>query len=102
LKTLGLHLLGLKVWWIAVLAPVLVGVLATAIVWATPLAAFVVPDNAGSQILTFFVQLVVFTLTFSLGEELGWRGYLFPHLLSMGRTPAVVLVGFVWAHGTCR
>ena len=96
-KTLGLHRLGLKAWWIAILAPVLVGVLATAIVWATPLAAFVMPDNAGSQILNFFIQLVVVTLTLSLGEELGWRGYLLPQLLSMGRSPAMILVGLVWA-----
>ena len=96
-KTLGLHRLGLKSWWIAVLAPVLVGVLATAIVWATPLAAFVMPVNASSQILNFFIQLVVFTLTLSLGEELGWRGYLLPQLLSIARSPAMVLVGFVWA-----
>ncbi len=96
-KTLGLHRLGLKAFWIAVLAPVLVGVLATAVVWATPLAAFDMPDNAGSQILTFFIQLVIFTLTFSLGEELGWRGYLLPQLLSIGWTRAMVLVGLVWA-----
>jgi membrane protease YdiL (CAAX protease family) len=96
-KTLGLHRLGLKAWWIAALAPVLVGLVATAIVWATPLAAFVVADNAGSQILSFFIQLVVFTLTFSLGEELGWRGYLLSQLLSIGRTQAMVLVGLVWA-----
>ena len=96
-KTLGLHRLGLKAWLIAVLAPVLVGVGATAIVWATPLAALAVPDDVGSQILSFFIQLVVFTLTFSLGEELGWRGYLLPQLLSLGRTPAMVLVGLVWA-----
>ena len=96
-KTLGLHRLGLKAWWIAVLAPVLLGVLATAVVWATPLAAFVMPDNAGSQILNFFIQLVIFTLTFSLGEELGWRGYLLPQLLSIGWTRAMVLVGLVWA-----
>ena len=96
-KTLGLHRLGLKAFWIAVLAPVLIGVLATAVVWATPLAAFVMPDNAGSQILNFFIQLVIFTLTFSLGEELGWRGYLLPQLLSIGWTRAMVLVGLVWA-----
>src|SRR5215217_5612259 len=96
-KTLGLHRLGLKAWWIAVLAPMLVGVLATAVVWATPLAAFDMPDNAGSQILNFFIQLVIFTLTFSLGEELGWRGYLLPQLLSIGWTRAMVLVGLVWA-----
>src|SRR5215218_4497823 len=46
-KTLGLHRLGIKAWWIAIVAPALVGVVATAIVWATPLAAFVVPNDAG-------------------------------------------------------
>ena len=96
-KWLGLHKPGLKAWWIAILAPVLVGVLATAIVWATPLASFIVPDDAAGQVLGFFIQLVVFTLTLSLGEELGWRGYLLPRLLSVGRTRALVLVGLVWA-----
>jgi membrane protease YdiL (CAAX protease family) len=96
-KTLGLHRLGLKAWLIAVVAPVMVGVVATAIVWATPLAGFVVPNDAGIQILNFFIQLVIITLTFSLGEELGWRGYLLPQLLSMGLTRGLVLVGLVWA-----
>src|SRR5215211_5984067 len=96
-KTLGLHRLGIKAWWIAIVAPALVGVVATAIVWATPLAAFVVPNDAGIQILNFFIQLVIITLTLSLGEELGWRGYLLPQLLSVGRTRALVLVGLIWA-----
>src|SRR5215207_11111883 len=96
-KTLGLHQLGIKAWWIAIVAPALVGVVATAIVWATPLAAFVVPNDAGIQILNFYIQLVIITLTLSLGEELGWRGYLLPQLLSVGRTRALVLVGLIWA-----
>jgi membrane protease YdiL (CAAX protease family) len=96
-KVLGLHRLGLKAWWIAFLAPLLVGVVATAIVWATPLARFVIPDDAVSQILSFFIGIVLATLTFSLGEELGWRGYLLPQLLSVGWTRAFVLVGLIWA-----
>jgi membrane protease YdiL (CAAX protease family) len=96
-KVLGLHRLGIKAWWIAFLAPLLVGAVATAIVWATPLAKFVMPDDAVSQILGFFIQLVVFTLTLSLGEELGWRGYLLPQLLPVGWTRAMVLVGLIWA-----
>src|SRR5215216_4238320 len=96
-KVLGLHRLGLKAWWIAFLAPLLVGVVATAIVWATPLAKFVIPDDAVSQILSFFIGIVLATLTFSLGEELGWRGYLLPQLLSVGWTRAFVLVGLIWA-----
>src|SRR5215208_7093252 len=96
-KVLGLHRLGLKAWSIAFLAPLLVGVVATAIVWATPLAKFVMPDDAVSQIVNFFIGIVIATLTFSLGEELGWRGYLLPQLLSVGWTRAFVLVGLIWA-----
>ena len=75
----------------------LVGLVGTAIVWATPLASFVAPDDSLSTIVGFFVQLVLFTLTLSLGEELGWRGYLLPRLLSLGRTRALLVTGLVWA-----
>ena len=96
-RSLGLHRAGLKAWWIAILAPLLVGLVGTAIVWATPIASLVLPDDTFSTVIGFFVQLVIFTLTLSLGEELGWRGYLLPRLLSVGRTRALVLVGLVWA-----
>ena len=79
------------------LAPVLVGLVGTAIVWATPLASFVAPDDSLSTIVGFFVQLLLFTLTLSLGEELGWRGYLLPRLLPLGRNPALLVTGLVWA-----
>ncbi len=96
-SSLGLHRLGLRSWGVAILAPVLVGVVGTAIVWATPLAAFNAPDDSLSTIVGFFVQLVLFTVTLSLGEELGWRGYLLPRLLSLGRTRALLVTGLVWA-----
>jgi membrane protease YdiL (CAAX protease family) len=96
-KILGLHRLGLKAWWIALLLTLLVSVVATALVWATPLAKFVMPDHAVSQIISFFIGVVFATLTLSLGEEIGWRGYLLPQLLSVGWTRAMVLVGLIWA-----
>jgi uncharacterized protein len=97
-KVLGLHRLGLGVWWIAFGAPLLVSLLATAIVWATPLASLVVPEaGIGGRLIGFFIQVLVFTLTLSLGEEIGWRGYLLPKLLSVGWTRALVLVGLIWA-----
>jgi len=95
--SLGLHRLGLRAWPVAILAPVLVGLVGTAIVWATPLASFVAPDDTLSTLIGFFVQLVLFTLTLSLGEELGWRGYLLPRLLPLGRNPALLATGLVWA-----
>lgn len=69
-----------------------------ALVWATPLASFVVPERGmGTTILGFAITVVLAKLTLSLGEELGWRGYLLPRLLGVGRTRALVLVGLIWA-----
>jgi len=43
-KSLGLHRLGLNVWWIAFGATLLITVAASVVVWATSLASFVVPE----------------------------------------------------------
>ena len=97
-KALGLHRLGLNVWWIAFGVSFVVTVAATAAVWATPLAAFVVPEyGIVSTVIDFFFVLVVFTPTFILAEEIGIRGYLLPKLLSLGVTGALLLSGLVWA-----
>lgn len=95
--SLGLHRLGLRAWGVAIVAPVLVSLAGTAIVWATPLAAFAALADSLSTAVGFFVQLVLFTVTLSLGEELGWRGYLLPRLLPLGRTRALLITGLVWA-----
>jgi membrane protease YdiL (CAAX protease family) len=95
--SLGLHRLGLRAWGVAIIAPVLVSLAGTAIVWATPLAAFAAPADSLSTAVGFFVQLLLFTVTLSLGEELGWRGYLLPRLLDLGRRRALVVTGLVWA-----
>lgn len=38
----------------------------------------------------------LFNTVFALGEELGWRGYLFPKLLPLGQIRAILLTGLVW------
>jgi CAAX protease family protein len=97
-KSLGLHRLGLSVWWIAFGVTFLVSLGATAIVWATPLASLVVPEyGIVSTIIDFFFVLIVFTPTFILAEEIGMRGYLLPKLLPLGRTRALAFSGLVWA-----
>ena len=97
-KSLGLHRLGLNVWWIAFGATLLITVAASAIVWATPLASFVLPEGGIiNPIIWFLLMVGVFALTFVLGEEIGMRGYLQPRLMSLGRTRALLLVGLVWA-----
>jgi membrane protease YdiL (CAAX protease family) len=97
-KSLGLHRLGLNVWWIAFGATLLITVAASAIVWATPLASFVVPESGiVDPLVQFLIFVGLFTLTFSLGEEIGIRGYLQPRLMALGRTRALLLVGLLWA-----
>ena len=101
-KSLGLHRLGLSVWWIAFGVSLLISVVAAAIMWATPLASFVVPEggilmgvlNAAIKLL---LQVCVVALPFMLSEEIGMRGYLQPRLMSLGRRRALLLVGLVWA-----
>src|SRR5215203_831595 len=88
-KSLGLHRLGLNVWWIAFGLTLLITVAASAVVWATPLASFIVPeDGLVDPLLSFLIQVVLFKLTFALLEEIGIRGYLLPKLLSLGRSRA--------------
>jgi uncharacterized protein len=97
-KSLGLHRLGLNVWWIAFGVTLLITVAASAIVWATPLASFRVPEmGIVGTLVDFLIEVVLITLTVVLFEEIGMRGYLLPKLLSLGRTPALVLSGLVWA-----
>jgi len=97
-KSLGLHRLGLSVWWIAFGATLLITVAASAVVWATPLASFVVPEGGIiDPILSFFIFFGMSVVWFALLEEIGIRGYLQPHLMSLSRTPALVVVGLVFA-----
>jgi membrane protease YdiL (CAAX protease family) len=97
-KVLGLHRLGLGVWWIAFGLTLLITVAASAVVWATPLASFVVPEGGIiDPLINFLIQVVLFTLTFALLEEIGIRGYLLPKLLSLGRPRALALSGLVFA-----
>jgi membrane protease YdiL (CAAX protease family) len=97
-KVLGLHRLGLSVWWIAFGGTLLITVAASAVVWATPLASFVVPEGGiADPVINFLIQVVIIAPTFVLAEEIGIRGYLQPHLMSLGRRRALLLVGLVWA-----
>src|SRR5215218_11412197 len=97
-KSLGLHRLGLNVWWIAFGVTLLITVAASAVVWATPLASFAMPeDGLIDPILGFFIPFGMYVVWFSLAEEIGMRGYLQPHLMSLGRNRALLLVGLVFA-----
>jgi membrane protease YdiL (CAAX protease family) len=96
-RSLGLHHLGLRMWCIAFFGTLLITVVASAVVWLTPLASVVVPAFGGvSPIISWLVFQVV-VLVLSLSEEIGIRGYLLPKLLPMGRKRALLVSGLVWA-----
>jgi uncharacterized protein len=97
-KSLGLHRLGLNVWWIAFGVTFLMSLIASIIVWATPLASFILPESGiVNPLIQLLVQVVTLALAFSLWEEIGMRGYLQPRLMSLGRNRALLVVGLVWA-----
>jgi len=45
---------------------------------------------------TALITAVVVNLTYAFGEELGWRGYLLPNLLHLGRLKACIISGAIW------
>ena len=94
---LGLHRLGLRVWWIAILGTFLISLVAAALTWATRFASFATPASPVDTVLNFAVNAVVTILTFALVEELAFRGYLLPRLLPLGRNKALAITGLVHA-----
>jgi membrane protease YdiL (CAAX protease family) len=97
---LGLHRLGLRGWWLALLAPLTILLLSYGIVWSLGVATLKLSTGAGSLIEFAFNLLLdgmVFSVLFALGEEVGWRGYLLPRLLPLGPTRAMFLSGLL--HG---
>jgi uncharacterized protein len=78
-KTLGLHRLGLNVWWIAFGVTLLITAAASAIVWATRLAYVVMPEGGIlNAIINFLIGFAILVFSFAFGEEIGMRGYLQP------------------------
>jgi membrane protease YdiL (CAAX protease family) len=102
--SLGLHRLGIKAWPLAVLVPLAVIGIAYGVVWSIGAASFSPPadlDAAGwatGLSVGLFQNLVIIGVTVSLGEELGWRGYLLPRLsASLGNKRGMALTGLL--HG---
>lgn len=59
---------------------------------AVPPAWILLPGVlAASLVLAPFVNAL-----FGFGEELGWRGYLLPQLMPLGKPKAYVLLGVIW------
>ncbi len=57
------------------------------------------PSPSVISVALYLAALLVapfFNAVFGFGEELGWRGYLLPKLLPLGKLRAYLLVGIIW------
>lgn len=58
---------------------------------AVPAELIVVSQIVFAILLAPFVNML-----FALGEELGWRGFLLPHLMPLGQWKAILISGVIW------
>jgi len=97
----------------AIWAPLVVGISVYALLWGTGLASMhqgtwgvsfggsTSAQQAGN--MPFHLVLIVLLIMtpivspFSLGEELGWRGYLLDRMVKSGMRRPVFILGVVWA-----
>jgi membrane protease YdiL (CAAX protease family) len=64
---------------------------------AAPGGATIPPVLVIAIQIAFAILLAPFiNVLFALGEELGWRGFLLPHLLPLGQWKAILLSGAIW------
>jgi membrane protease YdiL (CAAX protease family) len=99
---LGLHRPGLHGWGMALFVPLLVVGTIYGLAWGTGIAALGGrhPLNGSGIVglaLSLLLTIVVNILVASVGEEIGWRGYLFPRLLNLGVGRAMLLSGLLHA-----
>jgi len=92
---------------VALLFPIVVGLIAYGIAWMTTLARFAprsdIAGDAASPLTAFAVILAasatIGTLTLTLtaaGEEIGWRGYMLTRLIDAGVPRPVLVSGLLW------
>jgi membrane protease YdiL (CAAX protease family) len=93
---LGFNRAGFKVWPIAIGLPFLVLLVAYGAVWAAGIAHVAIPADL-TQPLIIAVMNTIVGLLLCVGEEAGWRGFLLPRLLPLGRRPALLLSGLMQA-----
>jgi membrane protease YdiL (CAAX protease family) len=97
-KVLGIDRLGVRGWAMAILLPLFIMSVTYGIVWGTGIGRINLAGTEGQiELLSILQTLVGLIVGFALFEEIGWRGYLLPNLLSLGRTRAMLVSGLL--HG---
>jgi membrane protease YdiL (CAAX protease family) len=100
--SLGVHRLGLRLWPVAILLPILIVAIGAAVVLATDAAHWQAPEQARDYpawtLPAFLLANIAYaSVTVTLTEEIGWRGYLLPRLTRLGARRAMLLSGLL--HG---
>lgn len=101
-RSLGLHRAGLRQWPYALLVPFLINGIGFGVILLTGLASYGLDPAVAAKlggmpmVVAVLIDLAVAVVTGSLGEELGWRGYLLPRLRPMGEGKALFLGGILW------
>lgn len=54
------------------------------------------PVILGAVVFTALTTAVIVNSIYAFGEELGWRGFLLPSLLHLGKLKALVISGAIW------
>ena len=98
-RRLGLGRAGVRRWPAALLLPAAAlggGYLAATAAGAA--APEPLPGAPGAaRALNYLLLVAFYTFTFSLGEEVGWRGYLLPRLMAFGHRRGHLICGLAWA-----
>jgi membrane protease YdiL (CAAX protease family) len=99
---------------LALVFPIIIGLVAYGIAWATGLARFDPEPSAGlfarlasevtsSPAMMFVIMLILTTFVwvfpsafFAAGEEIGWRGYMLTRLIDAGVPRPVLVSGLIW------
>lgn len=80
---------------LALLQPILVGLLAYGVAWSVGLAEFA-PPTLGLLFLAQLSLQFVAQLIGGVGEEIGWRGYMLTRLIDAGVPYPVLASGLIW------
>ena len=84
---------------LALVFPVVIGLVAYGIAWTTGLAGFDPPPAGPSLVaaLAPFAVGMILGLVLASGEEIGWRGYMLTRLIDAGVPRPILASGLIWS-----
>ena len=96
---IGLHRPGFRYWPLALILPLIVILPGYLLLWGTETGRLAVAADVSPprEAMRLAIAILAGAALGALGEEVGWRGYLLPRLMPLGRWPAMFATGFL--HG---